>query len=241
VITRRDAILALTAAIHRPYPPASLRLNIATRQITAVDWPDPAARISLGSLMKPFVALAFGAAHNFQYPEVNCKRCWKPDGHGRISLIDAVAGSCNSYFLELARGCSLDGVARVATTYGLNSPTSAKPESWIGLAEGWHVEPTDLLGAFAELTWRAAEKGPQLLLHGMREASRRGTAKAIEASAYAKTGTGPCTHTKGGTGDGFVIALYPAGAPKHALLVRLHDQPGSEAARAAGVLIRSTS
>src|SRR5438477_12692806 len=64
---------------------------------------DPAP---LGSLVKPFTALAYGEEHNFLFPEIDCHgkldRCWLPRGHGHLDLVQAVAQSCNAYFLSLA-------------------------------------------------------------------------------------------------------------------------------------------
>jgi len=241
-MTRRAALFAFTSALRKPATSAEwMRLDVPTARLRESTWTNADRAIAPGSLLKPFVALAFGAAHDYRFPSVQCARCWKPDGHGRISLIDAVAFSCNTYFLELARASSLDDIARIAAAYGLNPPSSGHKESWIGLGADWSVQPFHLARAYAELASRAGEIGPKLILQGMRESARRGTARAVNSNAYAKTGTGPCAHERRGSGDGFVVALYAQPSPQHVLLLRVHDQPGFEAARAAGRLIGATS
>jgi hypothetical protein len=54
-----------------------------------------------------------------------------------------------------------------------------------------------------------------------------------------KTGTAPCSHEKKAPDDGYVIVLFPAEAPSHALLVRIHRMPGAEAARTSGEMLRA--
>ena len=223
-MTRREAILALAL----PAPPAcSLLMDIRSRRILETNWPDLSVPLAFGSLMKPFAALSYEG----KFPVLECRGCWKPGGHGRISLIEAIAYSCNSYFLTLARGCTPDRIARTCETYGLSLPVSAQPEAWIGLGVGWQVTPVELLGAFCELALRARDPGPAAVLAGMKMCARRGTARAIQQNAYAKTGTGPCHHRPKGSGDGYTVALFPVEAPALAKLVGLHNRPGSAAAR----------
>ena len=240
-MTRREALLALT--LGRLFPrTAYLLMDPASRQLIASHWnergnesgnesrnesgnaPDTAA--PMGSLMKPLVALAHGAP----FPEFDCQGCWKPYGHGRLGLTEALAQSCNSYFLALARTVSPEAIARVAGRYGLPPPTIQTPEAWIGFGVGWEVPPAGLLSAYCELD--------PVVMPGLRRSAERGTARAFGGDAYAKTGTGPCTHYPKGNGDGFAIALFPAETPRYALLVSAHNQPGSEAARIAGKMRR---
>ena len=234
-MTRREAILALTIPASGPH--SSLLMEIRSRRILEATWPGLNEPLAFGSLMKPFVALAYGD----DFPTLDCQRCWKPNGHGRLSLTGAIAYSCNSYFLNLARRLTADDVVRVSSTYGLPPPASAQPEAWIGLGDGWRVSPLELLGAFCELAMRATDPGPAAVLVGMRLSAKQGTARAIKQDAYAKTGTGPCAHRPKGTGDGYTVALFPAAAPRVALLVGLHNRPGSEAARYASLELRKPS
>lgn len=72
------------------------------------------------------------------------------------------------------------------------------------------------------------------VLAGMRRAASRGTAKLIGRDALAKTGTAECGHRPKSAGDGFAVVLYPAVAPRTAVLVRLHRALVRRAAREAG-------
>lgn len=48
--------------------------------------------------------------------------CWKSTGHGRMSLIDGLAQSCDCYFYELARRVGVDGIAAMSKRFGLGAP-----------------------------------------------------------------------------------------------------------------------
>ncbi|MBI4910361.1 MAG: hypothetical protein HY820_42480 [Acidobacteria bacterium] len=200
-----------------------VRVDIATDTVTARDWADDAPT-ETGSLLKPFIALAYAQSHQLRYPVVTCKRCWLPRGHGRVGIEQAIAQSCNTYFDSL-RGQLRDGeLEATARRFGI----TALPK----------VSPADLLRAYVELTRRAAEPGVSPLLEGMKRAASTGTAKEIGGNALAKTGTAPCSHRDRAPGDGFVIVLTPAVQPRTALIVRLHGRPGSHAAQAAAGLLR---
>ncbi len=235
-MTRRVAMLMLARLAKRPER-SILQVEIRTGYLLENDWQNPDKPVPGGSLLKPFVALAYGASHGFAFPEFTCKRCWKAEGHGRINFTQAVAYSCNAYFLELARVCPADEVARVATDYGLSAPLSNDPHAWIGLGDGWQVSPFSLVRAYCELALRRTQPGPAAILKGMRSSARYGTARAIGVDVFAKTGTASCSHHPRGNGDGLAAALFPADSPRRAILVGMHDRPGSEAARAAGELI----
>ena len=176
---------------------------------------EPNQPIPLGSLMKPFAALAWGAAHGFRYPEYYCRGeqdgCWLPRGHGRVGLREAIAHSCNAYFRRLAT----EDVSRCAARFGLSPPEeSAPPEARIGLGAGWKVAPVSLARAYAELAARAGEPGFGEILAGLALAAREGTGSVIGSRALAKTGTAPCSSPRPDAGDGFVMVLYPAERPE---------------------------
>lgn len=48
--------------------------------------------------------------------------CWKERGHGRISLVQAIAQSCDVYFYELARRVGIDPLAAMARRFGIGEP-----------------------------------------------------------------------------------------------------------------------
>lgn len=50
-------------------------------------------------------------------------RCWKPEGHGPLSLLEAVQRSCNVYFYQLGLRLGLDSMIEAAKRWGYNEPT----------------------------------------------------------------------------------------------------------------------
>src|SRR5450759_4371468 len=96
-MTRRG-FLALAAAgrsesiarlIERELPrPGTEYLLVRAGDASAVAerWIGVNAPAPLGSLVKPFVALAYGEAHAFEYPRFECTGCWLPQGHGFLDL-----------------------------------------------------------------------------------------------------------------------------------------------------------
>ncbi len=49
--------------------------------------------------------------------------CWKRWGHGTLTLVDALAQSCDVYFYELARKVGVDAIAAMARRFGLGTAT----------------------------------------------------------------------------------------------------------------------
>jgi penicillin-binding protein 2 len=45
--------------------------------------------------------------------------CWRPWGHGKLTLVDAIAQSCDVYFYDLARKVGVEGIAEMARRFGL--------------------------------------------------------------------------------------------------------------------------
>jgi cell division protein FtsI/penicillin-binding protein 2 len=77
-------------------------------QVLALHWDSAERPVAPGSLVKPFLALAYGEQHDFVYPHIYCagtkSRCWLPRGHGWLGIEGALGESCNAYFLSLAGG-----------------------------------------------------------------------------------------------------------------------------------------
>lgn len=211
-----------------------LWLDVETGAVRGGDWPDADKPAQVGSLVKPFTALAYAQSHGFEYPEVTCRRCWSARAHGRLDVIGAMAHSCNSYFLRLAEGA--EGLGALAARFGLGAPADGA-DARIGLGAGWPVGPAALLRAYVELVRRRAEPGVGPLVAGLRESAKSGTGKGIGLEALVKTGTAECVHG-GAPGDGYAVGLYPAGQPRVAVLVRVHGRPGSDAAVIVGELIK---
>ena len=218
-------------------------VDVHTRQVVKQDWPGAELPIPVGSLVKPFTALAASGP----FPEFVCHgaigRCWFQKGHGPEQFRDALANSCNAYFLELAKNVDAHSLEVVAAKFGIPPPMADTPEARIGLGRDWQIAPVALARAYCELTSRAAEPRVAEILAGMKQAAESGTASAIGLAlgrgALAKTGTAPCVAQRKHKGDGFTIILEPADAQRIAILVRVHGVPGAEAAKSAARLERS--
>jgi cell division protein FtsI/penicillin-binding protein 2 len=215
-----------------------IAIDVHTREVIAEHWTDPAIAIPVGSLVKPFMALAYDRA----FPEFVCKgkasQCWLPKGHGHEGFRDALAQSCNAYFLNLARDVDANTLAVTAAKFGIPAPRGNRAEDRIGLGDTWRIPPIALVNAYAELAARHDESRVAEILSGMELAARSGTAKAIGKNVLAKTGTAPCVANRMHAGDGFTIALAPAVAPRIALLVRVHGVTGAEAAKSVSPILR---
>lgn len=219
--------------------------DFATGEIVAENWREPVTA-SPGSLLKPFVALAYGRKSGLDFPKLECtgKSCWLPRGHGAVDIAAAIAQSCNTYFRQLAGAVVPVEVGFESSRLGLRAPPpGSSPESLWGLRAAWRVTPHELLQAYTELVRRRSEPEASIVLQGLRRAAREGTAVALatklQQDAYAKTGTAECTHAPNADGDGFAVAVYPADAPRYAVVTRVHGRTGRTAAAAAAALLQA--
>jgi Penicillin binding protein transpeptidase domain len=232
-----------------PEPDLSyLLLDARTGDLIAARWENASQPVPMGSLLKPFTALAYGEAHGFHYPEYVCRGqaggCWRPRGHGRIGITQAVAHSCNAYFRALAAQVPAEALAAVLTRYGVNvaDPTDSAAAK-IGVGSGWRVPPLEMAHAYLALASRSSDPGADDLAAGMLLSASLGTGRAVDRAlggnrARVKTGTAPCLHAHRLPGDGYAVVLYPAVSPRFLLLVQVHGVPGSKAAVSAGRMMR---
>lgn len=218
-----------------------IAVDVRSGAIIEQRWADAAAPIPLGSLVKPFTALAYSGA----FPEFVCKgaasQCWLAHGHGRVGFREALAQSCNAYFLNLAREIDPGTLAVVAVKFGIAAPQVDSAETRIGLGDGWRISPLALVHAYAELASRAGEPRVNEILAGLELAARSGTASALGRDTLAKTGTARCARIgvpNHHATDGFTVVLAPADSPRIALLVRVHGVTGAEAAKSAARILR---
>jgi cell division protein FtsI/penicillin-binding protein 2 len=216
-----------------------LLLEAPTGRLICSRWNHADQAVPVGSLVKPFTALAYGRTHGFAFPEFTCKgaqdRCWLPPGHGRTGLAEAIAHSCNAYFLALAAEVNPDVLAGVAQEFGLKPPDpGADAPSWMGIGGQWTISPISIARAFTELRMRSGEPGVREIMKGMSLSARIGTGSGVGSGALAKTGTALCVHSPRHAGDGYVIAIFPADSPRFTLLLRVEGVPGAEAAVTAG-------
>ena len=238
-------------ALNRDFPGhdiSFLLLDARNGAVLASRWDHPDAPIGMGSLLKPFAALAYGELHDYQYPSHTCRGtssgCWRPRGHGDVDLTLAVAHSCNSYFRMLTEDLSVADVSPTAIRFGLDrpGPETAGPE-FAGLGGHWRTSPLRLAHAYLELARQRQQPAVSEILDGMALSARQGTGAEVHRAfpvpdVLVKTGTAACSHSPHAPGDGFVVVLAPAANPQLLLMVRVHGVPGSQAAKTAGQMLR---
>jgi len=213
-----------------------LVLDLRSHEILADTFHHPQTPIPIGSLVKPFLAAAYLKTHT-DAPTIVCHghsdRCWKPTGHGSLTLTQAIAQSCNAYFLALSRD-----IPPADIPYLPPPAPNAIPETYLGLSPDWRISPEVLANAYAELL---SNSPPHAILNGMRDSARRGTANRIgthPGGILAKTGTAPCVDKPcKATGDGLVIAAVPAAHPTLLLLVRKRATTGAMTAASANAIL----
>jgi len=225
-----------------------LLLDANSGALLASRWNDSDKPIPLGSLVKPFTALAYAQTHDFRYPIYECKGkangCWQPKPHGKLDITAAVSVSCNAYFRRLAESVALDQLTPVARTFGLEFPdVDSTSANLIGLGEQWRISPIHMARAYLELYRRKDQPGVSPILEGMRQSALHGTGAAVDrqlkhTAALVKTGTAACTHFHWAPADGFVLALVPADQPDILLFIRVHGVAGAKAAETAGRMLR---
>jgi cell division protein FtsI/penicillin-binding protein 2 len=225
-----------------------LLLEARTGCLLASRWERADIAIPMGSLLKPFAALAYGERHEYQYPGHACRGtrtgCWLPRGHGDVDLTAAIAQSCNSYFRMLTANLTAGDVFHTATRFGLDHPgLDASGAELAGIGTRWRTSPLRVAHAYLELIRQREQPGVKQILDGMALSEKRGTGAAIHREffypdALAKTGTAACTHSRRSPGDGFAVVLTPADDPQILLMVRVHAVPGAQAAKIAGQMLR---
>jgi Penicillin binding protein transpeptidase domain len=248
------AALMLAAPVHAspgeptPHEPSYLLIDAATGRVVDARWDDPDRPLPMGSLIKPFTALAYAEGHRFTYPTSVCRGsadgCWLPAGHGRISMAAAVAGSCNAYFRQLSQGTSSDMLVSILRRFGMRaSAADVTPASMVGLGESLKLAPSAIARGYLEIVTRATQPGIGPIVEGLMTSTRTGTGRAVgaaigHADAFVKTGTAPCVHPQKASGDGYTVVVYPADRPRVVLVVQAHGRTGAETAGLAGALLR---
>jgi len=239
------------AALQRKYGKSDvsyLLVDASSGAILASHWDQPEKPIPMGSLVKPFTALAYAEGHDFRYPKYVCRGsaggCWQAKPHGELDLTEAISLSCNAYFARLAGSIPVERARSVAKSFGLELPhENATTEDLFGFGQQWPIAPSRMALAYLELLRRKDTPGVSPILEGMRQSGRQGTGAAVGrelkySEALVKTGTALCTHAHWAPADGFVLALVPAQTPEILLLVRMHSVTGAKAAETAGSMLR---
>ncbi len=171
--------------------------------------------------------------------------CAHPDLKRPLTPAEALAHSCNDFFVSLARRLSREQVNATRLAAGL-PPLAASAKlapALVGL-DGPRVSPRALIDVLARLAGVGPdpavpmrEETRRVLVDGLRGAAEYGTAAAFRAQgqpALAKTGTAPMP---GGGAMGLVVALAPPDRPTHGVVAVAPGGAGVDAAEiAAGVL-----
>ena len=248
-----DSLFAQSAAraLNRNFPDPAISFLLFDAhhgQLLASRWDQANSPVPLGSLAKPFAALAYGEQHGFRYPMHTCRGsetgCWRPGGHGEVDLTSAIALSCNSYFRLLTRELTAADMSSTADRFGLDLPDrDAHGSELAGLGPRWRISPLRMAWAYLELLRARQQPGVEQILAGMERSAANGTGAEVNRvlrsrKALVKTGTAACTHLPPAPGDGFAIALLPAEDPRFLVMVRVHGVPGSMAARTAGQMLQ---
>jgi cell division protein FtsI/penicillin-binding protein 2 len=226
-------------------------LDARTGRVLDLRWDESSRPVPVGSLVKPFTALAYAESHHFTYPVLLCRGgvdgCWLSHGHGRIGMKEAIAQSCNAYFRQLAREVRPDNFELVAHRFGMPAALEhTRGAVLVGLGVDWQVAPVSIARAYCQLAERVQDPGVTEVIRGMALSGAIGTGRAVDGAvqgfaALVKTGTAPCVHAPPSPGDGYTIALWPAESPRFALLVRVHGVPGAQAAAVCGRMLRAAA
>ena len=243
---------AMTKLLAERFPGTNLSyllLDTPTGELLAARWTEHERPAPLGSLVKPFTALAYARTHSVRYPAFTCKGeaggCWHPKGHGRLGMTQAIAYSCNAYFRQLAGQLRPEQVKGVARSFGLPGLRPQAPATaLVGLGTEWKVSPLAMARAYGRLARQPGEPGAAPLLRGMALSAAEGTGSEVGRAldgqpVLVKTGTAPCVHGAAWRSDGYVMILYPAASPRLTLLVRVHSAPGAGAAVTGGQILRT--
>ena len=230
--------------------PSYLLVDAATGRVLDARWDDLERPVPIGSLIKPFTALAYADTHRFTYPTITCRgsadACWLPSGHGRVGLTEAVAGSCNAYFRQLAQKTAPEALVARLQGFGMRADRgAATPAAMVGFGDALKLAPSAVIRGYLELVSRAGQPGVSPIVQGMLASARTGTGRGVGAAiggadALVKTGTAPCSHSPRATADGYTIVIYPADRPRVVLLMQAHGRTGADTAASAGELLTST-
>lgn len=221
---------------HIAYSPSRfhwLLMNVDSRIVIASRWPAINVPQPLGSLTKPVLVYAAsgGATPHIVAPST------QPGCGGGIALHVAIAFSCNAYFTAFATRIDASLLHRTASILTLPAPPAdATGEDLIGLTTRWPIPPSSIAIAYAHII--AAHNAQ--IEQGMSLAARSGTARALQShNVLAKTGTAGCAGQCFHHGNGFVVVLAPAAAPRYLLLVEAEGTTGAHTAELAEPLLQT--
>ena len=172
--------------------------------------------------------------------------CSHPDLKRPLSPAEALAYSCNDFFVSLAPRLTREALNATRMAAGLPPIAGGTPmaSAILGLA-GPKTTPRALIDVMARVTGSGKDtpvpmrpETRSVLLEGLRGAADYGTASSFKAagiSAIAKTGT---ILMPSGAALGLVVALTPADKPSRAIVVAAPGGAGMDAAAIAADELR---
>lgn len=126
--TRDPARPLFNRAVQALYPPGSAFKPVtamAALNLGIVDFQTPGPRVCSGGMR-------FGRRYF---------RCWKAEGHGLLTLTDAIAQSCDVFFYQLGIGMGLERFLAQVSQLGLDRPTGLDLPQEVGgivpTSTGW--------------------------------------------------------------------------------------------------------
>ncbi|HEY9722099.1 MAG TPA: penicillin-binding transpeptidase domain-containing protein [Oscillatoriaceae cyanobacterium] len=185
--------------------------------------------------------------------------CWKPGGHGRLTLEQALAESCNVTFYQLGERVGLARLDATARHVGLGSPGSLPSgsaellDACIGEGKHLAVTPRQLLGLVCAIAtdgrlrrpaWTPRALGERIandatlarLRKGMVGSVLFGSSHSALLPGLAIAGkTGTATYVDGSNRTyGWFVGFAPATSPRVAIVVFLPQSSGLRGAAPLG-------
>jgi len=205
-------------------------------------WEHPEREVPVGSLIKPFLAVAYGRTHA-SFSEVSLRRknrmLASPADMGRSESARRLRCPAILIFTSLWPTPNLGLPRRPWKASGL----TAGPSEIDMVRQGGVASPLVLAKAYLELANHFARRsgGSRFARDGVVCAGRvQPKPRALScriSRALAKTGTALCTHPRKASGDGFALVMSPADHPRIVLLCDCMADLESMAAGVAGRMI----
>ena len=177
-------------------------------------------------------------------------RCWKPAGHGDLTLEEALAQSCNIYFGAVGERVGTAALVKTAEACGVGIgvgrlPALSAPAALVADGEGVLVTALQLASLARQIATGRRRDGATLappealgrLRSGMRAAVEHGTANGAAASVTVAGKTG--TAGVGASEVGWFVGLAPADSPTVAVVIERRGVMGHEAAKSAPAILEA--
>ncbi len=71
-------------------------------------------------VINPFTKIGCSGSHRLGRRDF---RCWRRGGHGQMTVIDALAQSCDVFFYQVGQKLGVDTIAKYARMFGMGEPT----------------------------------------------------------------------------------------------------------------------